>query len=337
MNTSLRRTLLGAMLSTLAITLPGQASAQEVLRIGGVIFGQHSSVRALKEVFAPEVAKSTNGRYKVELYTDGQLGGNAEMVQQTRNGTIFGAIVSSAWITSYVPKIAVSGLPFLFETREAAFRTFDGPIGQEVAKAMDTAGLAPLGFMELGFRHLTTSTKRISSPEDLKGLKIRLQANPVHQETFRRLGANPVQIDGSEMFAALGQGVADGQENPYSVISLFKLYDAKQRYLTETGHFYDALTFIGSRRMMERMTADDRDAILAAARRATALQRIYAADEESRYKADLVAKGVQITTLTPEQRKAFRDATASVYEKTEKDMGGDFVKRFVAAARGNAR
>ncbi len=337
MNASVRRCVLGALFSALAGALPGPATAQEVLRIGGVIFGQHSSVRALKEVFAPEVAKATNGRYRVELYTDGQLGGNAEMVQQTRNGTIFGAIVSSAWTTSYVPKIAVSGLPFLFETREAAFATFDGPVGQEIAKAMDSAGFVPLGFMELGFRHLTTSTKRVTAPEDLKGMKIRLQANPVHQETFRRLGANPVQIDGSELFAALGQGVADGQENPYSVISLFKLYDAKQRFLTETGHFYDALTFIGSRRMMERMKPDDREAILAAARRATALQRIYARDEEARYKADLVSRGVQVTTLTPEQRKAFRDATASVYEKTEQDLGADFVKRFVASARGQAR
>jgi tripartite ATP-independent transporter DctP family solute receptor len=325
------------LIAALAATAPIASHAQEVLRVGGVIFGAHSSVRAAKEVFVPEVEKATNGRYKVELYTDGQLGGNAEMVQQTRNGTIFGALVSSAWMTSYVPKIAVTGLPFLFETREAAFSAFDGPVGQEIAKAMDASGFVPLGFMELGFRHLTTSTRKVSAPEDLKGMKIRLQANPVHQDTFRALGASPVQIDGQELFAALSQGVADGQENPYSVISLFKLADAKQKFLTETGHFYDALTFVGSKRMMDRMTPADRAAIIEAAAKTTALQRKYAAEEEGRYRADLVSKGVQITELTPEQRKRFRDATTSVYEKTEKDIGADFVKSFVAAARGGAR
>ncbi len=337
MNSSITRFLQASLIASLVVGTAAPAAAQEVLRIGGVIFGAHSSVRAAKELLVPEVEKVTGGRYKVELYTDGQLGGNAEMVQQTRNGTIFGALVSAAWVTSYVPKISVSGLPFLFDTREAAFRTFDGPVGQEIAKSMDAAGFVPLGFMELGFRHLTTSTKKVTSPDDLKGMKIRLQANPVHQETFRRLGASPVQIDGQELFAALNQGVADGQENPYSVISLFKLYDAKQKYLTETGHFYDALTFIGSKRMMERMTPADRAAILEVAARTTALQRKYAAEEETRYRDDLVQKGVQITQLTTGQRKQFRDATTAVYEKTEKDLGDDFVKRFVAAARGDGR
>ena len=337
MKISIARLLQGSLITAIALSGPVTAAAQEVLRVGGVIFGAHSSVRAAKEVFVPEVEKATGGRYKVELYTDGQLGGNAEMVQQTRNGTIFGALVSAAWVTSYVPKIAVSGLPFLFDTREAAFRAFDGPVGQEIAKSMEATGFVPLGFMELGFRHLTTSTKKVSSPDDLKGMKIRLQANPVHQETFRRLGASPVQIDGQELFAALNQGVADGQENPYSVISLFKLYDAKQKNLTETGHFYDALTFLGSKRMMDRMSAADRAAIIEVAAKTTALQRKYAAEEEIRYRDDLIQKGVQITRLTPEQRKQFRDATAAVYEKTEKEMGGDFVKRFVAAARGDAR
>jgi len=311
----------------------GTAQAQEALRLGGVIFGEHSSVRAIREVFATEVAKNTANRYKVEIYFNSELGGNAEMVQQTRNGTIFGAFVSVAWVTSLVPKLGVSGLPFLFETREHAFRAFDGPAGDELVAAMDAAGVVRLGFMELGFRHLTNSRKKVSTPEDLKGMKIRLQANPVHIETFRLLGANPVQIDGSEMFAALSQGVADGQENPYSIVSLFKLYNAKQKYLSETGHFYDILTFIGSKRMLDRMTPADRTAVLEAGKAATALQRRYAVEEESKYREDLIKNGVEITPLTPAQRKAFQDATAPVYGKIEKDLGEEFVKRFVAAAR----
>lgn len=310
------------------------AHAQEVLRLGAVIYGDHSSVRAIKEVFVPEVEKNTEGRYTVEVYSNSELGGNAEVVQQTRNGTIFGAFVSGAWVTSYVPEIGASGLPFLFATREDAFRTFDGPAGDAVREAMDEAGFVPLGFMELGFRHLTTSSTLIDSPDDLAGMRIRLQANPVHMETFRLLGANPVQIDGGELFSALNQGVADGQENPYSVISMFKLDEAKQKYLTQTGHFYDILTFVGSKRMMDGMSEEDRAAILAAADKTTQLQRQYAAQEEQTFREDLLAKGVEMKELSDEQRAAFQEATAPLYETVANDLGKEFVEGFVAAARG---
>src|SRR5690606_34508736 len=164
---------------------PISAQAQEVLRLGGVIYGDHSSVRAINEVFVPEVEKSTEGRYVVEIYSNAELGGNAEIVQQARNGTIFGAFVSSAWVTSYVPALGAGGLPFLFESRDDAFRAFDGASGDPVRDAMRETGFEPLGFMELGFRHITTSSKFIETPADLAGMRIRLQANPVHMETFR--------------------------------------------------------------------------------------------------------------------------------------------------------
>lgn len=317
-----------------AILVPAAAQAQEVLRLGGVIYGDHSSVRAIKEVFIPEVEKNTEGRYTVEVYSNAELGGNAEIVQQTRNGTIFGAFVSGAWVTSYVPELGASGLPFLFESREDAFRAFDSASGDPVREAMRGAGFEPLGFMELGFRHITTSSKFIESPEDLAGMRIRLQANPVHMETFRLLGASPVQIDGGELFAALSQGVADGQENPYSVISMFKLDEAKQRYLTQSGHFYDMLTFIGSKRMLDQMSEADRAAILAAAEKATQLQRTYAAEEEQTFRSALLEKGVEMKELTSEQRAAFQQATAPLYETVANELGAEFVNEFVSVARG---
>lgn len=308
-------------------------NAQQVLRLGGVIFGDHSSVRAINEVFVPRVQERTEGRYIVEVYSNAELGGNAEIVQQTRNGTVFGAFVSGAWIASFVPEIGASGLPFLFEDRESAFRAFDSPAADPIRESMESAGIVPLGFMELGFRHLTTSSKLVDSPEDLAGMRIRLQNNPVHIETFRLLGANPVQIDGGELFAALNQGVADGQENPFSVISMFRLDEARQRYLTETGHFYDILTFIGSRRVMDGMSEEDRNAILEVAAETTELQRRYAAEEEQQFKDALLDKGVEMKTLTPEQRDAFRQATLPLYDAVATDLGQEFVQSFIDASR----
>lgn len=309
------------------------AMAEEPLRIGGVIFGQHSSVRAVNEVFVPEVVEGTDGRYAPQLFTDGQLGGNQEIVQQTRNGTIFGALISIAWVTSYVPELSVSGLPFLFEDRETAFRVFDGPQGDLLRQKLEEKGFVLLGFMELGFRHLTNSVKPITSPDQLDGMKIRLQANPVHIATFEQLGANTAQVDGKELFSALRQGVVDGQENPYSVLSLFKLYEAEQKYLTETGHFYDALVFLASKRMLDAMEPADREAILAAGREATRLQREYEADDIAGYKQTLIDHGVQITTLTPEQRAAFVAKAQPVYDQVREELGAELVDGFTAAAR----
>lgn len=326
----MRKTLAGCLIAGLG--LMSTAWSAETLRVGGVIFGNHSSVRAMKEIFVPGVEKATEGRYKVQLFTNGELGGNAEMVQQVRNGTIFGTLISSAWVTSYVPELGVTGLPFLFPDRASVVKVMGGPLGKELEKALLDKGFWNLGFMELGFRHLTNSKRAVTSPEDIKGLKIRLQANPVHIDTFKLLGASTAQVDGKELFPALSQGVIDGQENPYSVISMFKISDAGQRYLTETGHFYDLLLFAGSKRVMESMSEKDRSAIVELAATTTAKQLEYAVAEEATFKQDVASKGVQITSLSDAQRDAFRKATLPMYEQIKKTLDAGLVDRFTAAA-----
>jgi tripartite ATP-independent transporter DctP family solute receptor len=327
----MRKTLAGCLIA--GIGLMSTAWSAETLRVGGVIFGNHSSVRAMKEVFIPGVEKATEGRYKVQLFINGELGGNAEMVQQVRNGTIFGTLISSAWVTSYVPELGVTGLPFLFLNRDSVAKVMGGPLGKELEKALMDKGFWNLGFMELGFRHLTNGKRPVTSPEDIKGLKIRLQANPVHIETFKLLGASTAQVDGKELFPALSQGVIDGQENPYSVISMFKIPDAGQKYLTETGHFYDLMLFAGSKRMMESMSEKDRKAVLDLAAKTTAKQLEYAVAEEATFKQDVAGKGVQITSLSDAQRDAFRKATLPMYEQTKKSLDAGLVDRFSAAAK----
>ena len=327
----MRKILAGCLIACAASM--STAWSAETLRVGGVIFGNHSSVRAMKEIFVPGVEKATEGRYKVQLFINGELGGNAEMVQQVRNGTIFASLISSAWVTSYVPDLGVTGLPFLFPDRASVAKVMAGPLGRDLEKALMDKGFWNLGFMELGFRHLTNSKHPVKTPDDIKGLKIRLQANPVHIETFKLLGANTAQVDGKELFPALSQGVIDGQENPYSVISMFKIPDAGQKYLTETGHFYDLMLFAGSKRVMESMTEKDRKAILDLAAKTTAKQLEYAVAEEATFKKDVASKGVQITTLSQDQKDAFRKATIPMYEKSKESLGAELVDRFAKAAK----
>jgi tripartite ATP-independent transporter DctP family solute receptor len=309
-------------------TLLSSAQAAE-LRLGSGFGDSHSSTRAMRDVFAPKVEELTQGRHTVGVFANSELGQAPEMVNQAQSGINFGVFVSSAFFNSQVPEIGVANMPFVFSDREEAFTVFDGAFGEKLKPLFEAKGLVVLGFMELGFRNITNSVRPITSPEDLKGLKIRLQNNPVHIATFDQLGASPTSIDASEMFAALSQGVVDGQENPYAVINSFRLYDAKQKYLTDTGHFFDVLVFAASKSVLDGMSKEDRDAILEAGRLATLEQRKYAAADEAANLETVLSHGVEMVRLTPEQREAFRTATMPVEAVVKQSLGDEIVEDFL--------
>ncbi|MBP0617412.1 TRAP transporter substrate-binding protein [Jiella mangrovi] len=324
------KTMIGLFAGALMLTAGiSQASATE-LRIASGFGDNHSATRALREVFARKVEELTDGRYTVSVFPNSELGQATEMVNQAQSGINFGVYVSSAFYNSQVPELGVTNLPFVFPDRETAFKVFDGPFGDKFKPLFEKSGLVVLGYMELGFRNVTNSVRKIAEPADLKGLKIRLQNNPVHIATFRQLGANPVSIDGSEMFAALSQGVVDAQENPYSVINAFRLYDAGQKYMSDTGHFFDVIVFAGSKSMLDAMSAEDRQAILNAGRLATEAQRKFAKEDEAADLKSILSHGVTFTRLTPEEREDFRKATLPVYDLVRERLGAGLVDEFLA-------
>jgi tripartite ATP-independent transporter DctP family solute receptor len=322
-----------ARIATSAVALYGLAwtAHAEDLRLGSNFGDTHSTTRALKEVFAPKVEELTAGRHTASVFANSELGQTSEMVNQAQSGINFGVYVSTAFYNSQVPALGVTNLPFVFDDRETAFKVIDGPFGDELSPLFEEKGLVVLGFMELGFRHISNSKRPIVEPKDVAGLKIRLQSNPVHIATFNLLGASPVALDGTEIFAGLSQGVIDGQENPYSVINNLRLYDAGQKYVSESGHFFDIVVFAGSKAVLDRMTPEDRDAVLEAGRLATAEQRRIAAEDEAANRDAVKAKGVEITVLTPEQREAFRSATAPVYDEVRSVLGNAPVDHFLSA------
>jgi TRAP-type transport system periplasmic protein len=322
------RTFALALLGAAALAAPASGAD---LRMGSNFGETHSATRALREVFAPKVEEMTEGRHTVTVFPNSELGQTNEMINQAQSGINFGAYASTAFFNAQVPLLGVTNLPFVFEDRETAFKVVDGEIGEAIKPLLEERGIVVLGFMELGFRHITNSKRPILAPADLAGLKIRLQSNPVHIETFKLFGASPVALDGTEIFAALQQGVVDGQENPYSVINNLRLYDANQKYLTETGHFFDIIVFAGSKRMLDAMTPEDRAAVLEAGRLATLEQRRIAAEDEAKNREFVLGRGVEAITLTPEQRDAFRTASKPVYETVKQSIDPALVDKFLAA------
>ncbi len=290
--------------------------AKQRLRVAGNFPTEHSASKAM-EVFKKEVEAATKGQVVVDLFPNMMLGGASENIDQVRSGTVFGIVTSVAYFSRIVPEFEAVSLPFLFSSRESAFRVVDGKVGTILDQKLSEKGFKGLGYGELGFRNVTNSKHPIAKLEDFKDLKLRLQPNEVHLNAFRHLGANPVAMDISEVYSALQQGVLDGQENPYNIIAT-RRFDEVQKYLSNSSHFFDYLVFVANKAAFERLHADQQKAVQEAAAKAMAWQRNEAASQDENWRKELVKRGMQYTEIAPEDRAAMRKAVQPVVDDVKK-------------------
>lgn len=326
MQASLARIALASLLALGAAS----ASAQQKLQIAGNFASEHPSSVAVEQVFKKEVARLTNNQLQVDVFPAMQLGGAKENVDAVRSGTLALTWVGAAFLSRIAPELEAVSLPFVFGSRESAFRVIDGPVGQAIDRKLQDKGFLSLGWMELGMRHVTNSKGPIRSMADLKGLKVRLQPNETHLNTFRSLGANPVAMDVKELYSALEQRVVDGQENPYTVISASRFGEV-QKHLSNTGHFFDFIAVVASKRAFEQLKPEHQKAVREAMASTIAYQRKLAAEQEAGKLAELKAK-MTYTELTPAAREEMRKASLPVIEDVKKRAGADLVNQVLSEA-----
>jgi tripartite ATP-independent transporter DctP family solute receptor len=324
----LRRLALASALTIAALALP--AAAQQKLQIAGNFAAEHPSSVAVDQVFRKEVARLTNNQLQVDVFPAMQLGGAKENVDAVRSGTLAITWVGAAFLSRIAPELEAVSLPFVFTSRESAFRVIDGPVGTAIDRKLNDKGFNALGWMELGMRQVTNSRGPIRSMADLKGLKVRLQPNETHLATFRALGANPVAMDVKELYSALEQRVVDGQENPYTVIAASRFGEV-QKQLSNTAHFFDFIAVVASKKAFEQLKPDYQKAIREAMASTIAFQRKLAAEDESKQLALLRGK-MTYTELTPAAREEMRKATAPVIEEVKKRAGAELVNQVLAEA-----
>ncbi|MCE8439449.1 TRAP transporter substrate-binding protein [Rhodovulum sulfidophilum] len=303
--------------------LAGAASAQTVLRVAGNFPEEHSATGAMN-VFKEEVERLSGGDLVVQNFPAMQLGGAQENVDQVRSGAIFAVFTSIAYFTRSVPELEAVSLPFLFDSREKAFEVMDGPVGKLMDKALLEQGFVNLGYGELGFRHVTNSVRPLTRLEDFKGLKIRLQPNEVHLETFRALGANPQSLDISELYSALQQKVLDGEENPYNIIYTRRFFEV-QKYLSDTGHFFDFINVVANKDAFDALSPENQEAVRSAMRSAIEWQRAEAARVDLEFREKLVAEGMQFDEIPAAERARLREATASIAESLKERVDPEVI------------
>jgi tripartite ATP-independent transporter DctP family solute receptor len=304
------------------------AAAQERLRIAGNFTLDHSSTLAIEQ-FKKEVESASKGSLIIETFPNMQLGGAQENVTQTRAGTIAMTWVGMAFLSRTVPELEAVSLPFMFPSREVAYKVMDGPMNDVLAQKLADKGFVSLGYMELGSRQVTNSLRPIKTMADLKGMKIRLQPNETHLATFRALGANPQAMDIREVYSALQQKVIDGAENPYNLNLASRFFEV-QKYLSNTGHFFDFIAVVGNKKIIEGLKPEQQKILRTAMNNAVAWQRSVAAKADIDALEELKKKGMQYDAMPASERELMRKATEGVVDQVRKRVGGDIVDRALA-------
>jgi tripartite ATP-independent transporter DctP family solute receptor len=259
----------------------------------GYLLPIESQLGAGATAMAEEVARRTGGRIQIQQFPDSVLGGEVEMLKGVQLGSIDLAFITGAPLPNILPDVGIFNIPFLFDGPAHAHAVLDGPIGESYRQMLSGKDLLALAWGENGMRHITNSKHPIGSPDDLKGLKLRLPQSPVMLLGFRAMGAEASPLPFPQLYGALQAGVFDGQENPIATIRSAKFAQV-QKFLTMTGHVYDPALIIMSSDAHDDLSVEDQAIILDAARVGARASRRFAADAEATGVAALKQAGMQV-------------------------------------------
>ncbi len=308
---------------SLAMGFVGIAAAQVTMRSSiSIVQNSHQGIGL--DVFAREVEKRTAGRYKIQNFYAGALGGERESIEAVQLGTQELTLTSTGPIPNFVPEAKILDIPFLFRDKAHAHAVLDGPIGEEMLKHFEPKGFKALGWAENGVRHMTNNKRTVLVPEDLKGLKLRTMENPIHIAAYKGFGIVPTPMAFPEVFTALQQGTVDGQENPLSVIMGAK-FDQVQKHLSLTGHVYSPAIWLMNKAVFDKLSAADKQAFIDAAKEGTKANRARVAEDDAKGVAELRSKGM--TVVENVDKAKFVAALAPVFADFEKQFGKSAIDR----------
>ena len=281
------------------------------------------------EMVKKAVEERTKGYYDVQIFPAQQLGALRDQVEGTSLGTIELTQQTPATISLFVPKVTVLDLPFLWTSEEAMWKILDGPLGQELLQSLEAKGLKGVDFWSSGFKNFTTSKKPIQTPDDFKGMKIRVIPSPLLSAQFEAWGATPTPVDFKELYTALQQGLVDGQENPPGTIVDVKLYEV-QKYMTESRHGFLAYIMMFNKQWFDSQPKPNQEILVQSVKEAGQWQRKAMFDRDADATKRIKEAGVQVNELTPQARDQFRQLSRPVHDKFAEQIGRDYLQRLYA-------
>jgi TRAP-type transport system periplasmic protein len=266
---------------------------------------------------AENIAEKTDGRVEIDVFPNSQLGSETEMLEQVKMGTMESAAIMIGSMQSLDMRMAIEDLPYMWKDIDHARAAYDGEFGDYLADIMDEQGMKKIGYVEWGFRHITNNKKPIVTPEDLKGLKIRVAQSKLRIDAFEELNAMPTAMAFSEVYGALQQGALDAQENPLANIVQPK-FDEVQEYLSLTGHFYNTIMMVVDNGTWDKISEEDQQVILDESARISKEVQVKNDEAEKGYVEELKNRGMTVNDDV--DTNAFREKMLPVYDKWEKDV-----------------
>ncbi|GAC1331554.1 MAG: TRAP transporter substrate-binding protein [Beijerinckiaceae bacterium] len=195
---------------------------------------------------AANILKESDGKVELQVFPNNQLGSDTDMLSQLRSGALEFFTLSGLILATLVPAASINGIGFAWSGYDKLWPAMDGELGAYVRAQIAKSNLHPFEkIWENGFRQITSSTREIKSPDDLKGFKIRVPASPLWTSMFKAFDASPMTINFSEVYSALQTKIAEGQENPLALIDSAKLYEV-QKYLARTNHMWDGFWLLAN-------------------------------------------------------------------------------------------
>ena len=295
----------------MALVLTGIASAETVLQLGTTV-NEQDSFQVAAEKFAELVNERTNGAYKIEIYPNGSLGGESDMLDSMSMDMLDMGIITSGPFVNFSSMMGVLDMPYLFANNEEAYAVLDGEIGQELLDTLEDANLKGLAYAERGFRNVTNSVRPVKSAADLKDLKLRVMENEVYTATFKALDVNAVPMAWADALTAMQQSTIQGEENPINVIYSYGLWDYNQKYVTLDRHSYSTAIITMSLAKFNELDADTQKIFKEAAQEAAEYERAWVAEQEASQLAAIKDHGVEV--IEDPDVDSFRSAVKSVYE-----------------------
>ncbi len=264
---------------------------------------------------AAAIKQDTDGAFDLQIFPSSQLGSDTDTLSQIRSGGVEFFTLSGLILATLVPAASINGMGFAFPNYDTVWKAMDGDLGAyvraQIAKTNQLVAMEKI--WDNGFRQTTTSTKPIKTPDDFRGMKLRVPPSPLWTSMFKAFDAAPASINFNEVYSALQTKIVDGQENPLAIISTAKLYEV-QKYCSLTNHMWDGFWFLANRAAWERLPADMRTIVAKHVNAAGVKERDDVAKLNANLQQDLAGKGLVFNALDP---APFRDKLRSAGFYTE--------------------
>lgn len=296
--------------------------------------GALSSIHTAALVFKRVVELKTDGRIEVKIFPNNQLGAEAETFQTMQSGIIQGTLTTASTLAVFLPEWMAFSVPYAYASPEIAMRLMSGPVGEKFTNlSVEKIGIRPLAWAHIGYRNFTNNVRSIKSPADMKGLKIRVIQSPDMVKMVESFGAHATPIPWSELYAALQQGVVDGEENPVSMMEVAKLYEV-QKYITMDGHRLGFVPFCINEKFYQALSPEDRVIVKDAATQAMVAYRGIIEFAEPLLLDYLTEKGMQSYSPNQKEMAEFKSkAQDAVIPWIKKEIGNEWVDEVLSEVK----